>query len=135
MFYLNPTAQARLKAQGEFVCEHCGNCCTQCRPITVSPEDLKRLANFFGKTEKITFRRHCKINPDDPGMIILKRDSPCKFYDPEKGCKIYEARPTVCRQHPFLSSEPVWSDRFLVPEHCCAAVKVYEKMLERGEIK
>jgi hypothetical protein len=133
--YLNPTAKARIKAQEEFVCEECGNCCTTCYPISVTQKDITRLAEYFKKSEKVIFRRHCKLG-SSLNTVVFKQDRPCKFYDMrEKKCKIYEARPSVCRMHPFLSSEPVWYDGvFTVPEFCNAAVKVYEKMKVRGEV-
>ena len=135
MYYVNATYAARLKAQEEFKCTNCGNCCTQCAPIDVTMEDLKRIADYFGKSLKVAAKRHCKINPANGRTLIIKHDKPCKFYDlKNKRCKIYEARPEVCRLHPFLSSEPVESSTFTVPLHCEAACKVHDKMIERGEI-
>jgi Fe-S-cluster containining protein len=134
MYYVNATYAARLKAQEEFKCSDCGNCCTGCAPIDVTMEDLKRIADHFGKSLKVAARRHCRINPAN-GSLIIKHDRPCKFYDlKNKKCKIYEARPEICRLHPFLGSEPVESREFIVPLHCEAACKVYDGMKERGEI-
>ena len=133
MIYLNPMAQARIKAQEQFKCEECGHCCTQCAPITISEGDLKRMAAYFGKSLKTAFKRYCTLSTDRT-MIIFKHDKPCKFYDSVKGCKIYEARPDVCRMHPFLSGESADSDTFIVPEFCKPAVKVYEEMRKRGEV-
>ena len=128
MIYLNPTAQARIKAQEKFKCEECGNCCTQCYPITINEKDLNRLAEHFGKSVKVAFKRHCKLS-EDKKMIVFKQDLPCKFYDlKKKRCKIYEARPDVCRMHPFLSGEDPSSETFRVPSHCPGALKVYEEM-------
>jgi len=135
MYYINTTYAARLRAQEEFKCEKCGNCCTQCAPIDVTMVDLKRIANYFGKSLKVAAKRHCRINPAN-GSLIIKHDRPCKFYDlKNKKCKIYEARPEVCRLHPFLSSEPIESRTFTVPIRGEAACKVHDKMKERGEIK
>jgi len=133
MYYINATYAARLRAQEEFVCENCGNCCTQCAPIDVTKEDLERIAKHFNKTPAVAARRHCKPNPINRNILAIKHDVPCKFY--KKGrCSIYEARPEVCRNHPFLSGEHPESARFIVPSHCLGAIKVYEKMKERGEI-
>lgn len=135
MIYLNQMAQARIKAQEEFKCEGCGNCCCQCFPITISEKDLNRLAEYFGKSVKVTFKRHCKLS-DDKKMIVFKHDLPCKFYDPKKRvCKIYEARPDVCRMHPFLSGEDPMSETFKVPAHCPGALKTYAEMKGRGEVR
>jgi hypothetical protein len=135
MYYVSPTYAARLRAQEEFECSNCGNCCTQCTPIDVTMEDLKRIAEYFGKSMKVAAKRHCRINPEN-GSLIIKHDRPCKFYNlKNKKCKIYEVRPEICRLHPFLSSEPIESREFIVPLHCEPACGVYEKMKERGEIK
>ncbi len=135
MKYINATYAARLKAQEEFECNNCGNCCTQCAPIDITLEDLQRLAAHFGKSLKTTAKRHCKPNPYTGRGLVIKQDRPCKFYDSKnKKCKIYESRPEVCRKHPFLSSEPEWSNSFMVPLHCKSACEIHKKMIERGEI-
>lgn len=135
-FYLNPTAQARIKAQMQFECENCGACCTTCTPIEVSDRDVERLAEFYKKKPMVIVKRHCKRNPENPKALALKKDRPCKFYDLEKKrCKIYEARLDCCRSFPFLSHEPMWSNRYKVPEYCKGAMKIYQKMLENGEVK
>lgn len=133
MIYLNNIAKARIAAQERFACENCGNCCTQCSNITVTRQDITRLAEYFKKSEKVVFKRHCKLYKD---MIVFKNDRPCKFYDlKNKRCKIYEARPQACRDHPFLSAEPIWFESFITPNHCGGAIKVYEEMKKNGEIK
>ena len=135
MIYLNPTAKARIKAQERFICEECGNCCTMCYPISITQKDVTRLAEYFKKSEKVILRRHCKPG-SEPNTAVLRQDRPCKFYDTrKKKCKIYEARPSVCRMHPFLSGESGYSETFVVPSFCAAAVNVYEKMKEEGEVR
>jgi len=133
---INATAAARLKAQGEFICEHCGACCTGCTPIQLCETDLKRWVDYFEKSLKVIIRRHVKVYKEGRQQkIAIKKDLPCKFYIPGKGCRIYEARPEVCRTFPFLSGESMDSETFIVHESCLGALKVYNRMIQTGEIK
>ena len=33
--------------------------------------------------------------------LLEKKDKDCIFYEPEKGCSVYEVRPSQCRAFPF----------------------------------
>lgn len=130
MTNLNPTAQARIEAHKQFKCIECGNCCKELGPIPLNPRDVKRLADYFGKAEKVIIRRHCRVL-FNPIRVFIKKDRPCKFYDSIKGCRIYEARPDQCRLHPFLSGEGVNYDGiFSIPINCEPAVRIWERAKE-----
>jgi Fe-S-cluster containining protein len=133
---LNDTAIMRIRAQEEFICEHCGNCCTLCFPLEVNERDIRRWADYFKKTLKITIRRHVKtFKEGKQTKLAIKTDRPCKFYIPGKGCRIYQVRPEICKKFPFLSGEDANSEHFVVMGDCPGAVKVYERMLKDGEVK
>lgn len=60
---------------------------------------------------------------------------PCRFYDDAlKGCKIYRARPMVCRCSPFLSPGQIGLQGIEIYEDCPASaddLKRIERDLER----
>lgn len=101
-------------------CGKCpGFCCTY--PQTpVTRQDLRRIARYLDIDVETAGRRFTKNSPD-PGERVLKHRSDnafltaCHFLDSDtRSCRIYEARPAVCREYPgtprcgyydFLSAE------------------------------
>jgi Fe-S-cluster containining protein len=117
----------------KFKCHSCGHCCTEvvCLP---TPEDVRRIAAHTGKKpskflEFLTPEELEGVDDDDPTwlecqgekyMMALKRvgwrkpqrklrrgrDLHCFFLSEKTGyCKIYEARPILCRLYPFKLEE------------------------------
>ena len=108
----HPTAEM----QGKIVCIRCGTCCWT-RPGALNKNDVKIIAAHLGGTpdelfseylvtDKIVGRR-CVLprrahQADFAGRYIPWREtysfeSPCVFYDSEKGCTIEEVKPEQCR--------------------------------------
>ncbi len=73
-------------------------------------------------------------HPAEPDLRAFKIAEPCRFYDKEKkGCKIYQARPMVCRCSPFLSPGQIGLQGIEVYEDCPASeesMKRIEKDLD-----
>jgi len=90
----------------DYDCTDCpAFCCGIYEHIEVKPHDLKRLAKYFGLSEEETARRHTKIVFEERSLRRKKDPlldgTVCKFLDLKtRGCSIYEARPTICRQYP-----------------------------------
>lgn len=75
-------------------CSRCGQCCTPMLPITL--DEYKQMKAYI---EEHDIKPTDWVKPD--GIHIM-----CPFYDPDnKVCKIYEARPEVCRE--FICSNPL----------------------------
>lgn len=116
-----------------FKCHSCGHCCTEvvCLP---TPEDVRRIATHTGQKpskflEFLTPDELEGVEDDDPTwlecrgekyMMALRRvpwrktkrklrkgrDVHCHFLSEKTGyCKIYEARPILCRLYPFKLKE------------------------------
>tara|TARA_Y100000310_G_C20682123_1_gene816608 strand:- start:1216 stop:1575 length:360 start_codon:yes stop_codon:yes gene_type:complete len=90
-----------------FKCTKCGECC---RPrVKVSSEDISRIKELGLKEEEfVDFDE--KIN----SKILLQKNNLCMFLKKgerdEKGedtfvCSIYDHRPEVCKQYPFIGNE------------------------------
>lgn len=91
-----------------FDCNKCpAFCCSIYERVAVTKRDINRLARHFNVTPETARRRYTK---DYEGERVLKRvedsifEETCMFLDQEKrGCSIYHARPTVCREYPARS--------------------------------
>ena len=107
-----------------FECQRCGKCCSlYCIPCT--DKDIHRILEFL----KLPPERACDfielVEPEDDILdsyadvpkilvediisenlvLVIKSDAIeqyCYFYDDEKKCTIYPARPLVCRFFPFV---------------------------------
>jgi len=89
--------------QAGFKCLHCGTCCRICRDIHVADEDITNIAKFLGVTERAVRKKYTRRHSVDREKRSLRNKRACVFFDRlHKTCKIYEARPYVCRVYPFL---------------------------------
>ena len=80
----------------EIDCLECANCCTTIPPI-ISKRDEKRIAAHLNiSTEKF---KNTYIRVDEDGDAVLN-SIPCTFLEEDNKCRIYEVRPTACRQYP-----------------------------------
>lgn len=100
-----PGWKERAIRQVLFKCKKCGVCCEQFQIIDLSVKDLNRLSRHFHENLAATMVRVCAEHPVDKGRFIFRESRPCKFY--KKGCRIYDARPVVCRFYPYLGSDVV----------------------------
>lgn len=79
-------------------------CCSMYERVAVSKRDLHRLARHHGLTADQAAKRFTKRYGEE--RVLRRKKDPvlgksCRFLDPEtRGCTIYLARPTVCRQYP-----------------------------------
>ena len=89
-----------------FSCDRCGRCCREREDILLNPADLFRIAKFLGLTPKEVTAGYCEsyIGPDSRIPILRLKPKPyrntCPFLGPH-GCKIHEAKPTVCALFPL----------------------------------
>lgn len=89
--------------QTTFKCQRCGYCCRVSGPIFMTKEDIQTLADYLGvsfREAKLKYTHRLKDR-----SFTLNHLKPCEFYSEDSGCKIYPARPRVCRSYPFLSHD------------------------------
>ncbi len=91
-------------------CDKCGECCRVCDPIIINNQDIMNIASFLGISYQTAIAKYTKRLKD--GRLSL-RTSPCIFLEANR-CRIYDARPSVCRQFPMT---PV-NDLVLYYEYC-----------------
>ena len=79
-------------------------CCSIYERVAVTKRDLTRLARHHGLTTDAASKRFTKAYGKE--RVLRRKKDPvlgtaCRFLDPEtRGCTIYLARPTVCRDYP-----------------------------------
>jgi len=72
--------------------------------VQVTKRDIRRLAKYFGVTEEQATHRYTKMYSKE--RVLRRKADPlfgqaCQFLNPEtRGCTIYHARPSVCREYP-----------------------------------
>ncbi len=80
-----------------FRCQQCGLCCyTPGAGLLLEKEDFDRIAGKIGK------RKLERLSRFDRSRNVWILRQPCPFYDrANRGCKIYEIRPSTCRKYPL----------------------------------
>ena len=126
---LDPYDYLRIQIQMDFQCQRCGHCCQVADPIDVYPKDIRRLASFFKIPAEEVIEEYTIPHPNEPDLRAFKESAPCRFYDKaQKGCKIYQARPMVCRCSPFLSPSQIGLQGVEIYEDCPASLESYKRI-------
>jgi uncharacterized protein len=116
-------------------CTKCGNCCTRII-IQLFGEDRRRLAKMLSMTEKEFMDIYMKKT--DNGWIYV--DKQCPFQENKK-CLVYNERPGVCRDFPFLDLDKMCMDGKTMikaeeiiglANRCAIVFNVFEEMKVRS---
>jgi Fe-S-cluster containining protein len=83
-------------------------------PVTL--EDVGRLAEHFDLDLLEAFSRFVETEPSFDGVLQLKREPQCVFFDGERGCRAERDRPMHCRFAPCprATPDPHRFDRFFL---------------------
>jgi len=88
------------RLRDEHKCIGCGRCC-HCSPIVINPKDIRVMAYALHMTVKEFKKQYTEVYPGKPGISHFKQENPCAFLDENNKCKIYNARPDICRDYPL----------------------------------
>lgn len=93
-----------------FACSRCGDCCTGAPGyVWVGAAEIERLARETGLGTAEFTRRY--VRQVGPRLSLIERaNGDCVFWESDRGCTVYEARPTQCRTWPF------WRQNVATPE-------------------
>ena len=106
-------------------CIGCGKCCN-CSPIIVTPKDIKVMAFALNLSPKDFKEKYTTVYPGHPGFSRFKQAAPCAFLDENNRCKIYNARPDVCRDYPLMKG-------VRIPKECQTLNDLVDKIIvEKG---
>lgn len=92
-------------APPSYDCSKCpAYCCSVYERVQVTPRDVNRLAKHFGLAYETALVRFTRAYKEE--RILRRKADPvlgqaCIFLNPAtRQCKIYQARPLVCREYP-----------------------------------
>ncbi|HNX08600.1 MAG TPA: YkgJ family cysteine cluster protein [Methanothrix sp.] len=126
---IDPYDYLRIQMQMDFCCQRCGVCCQVADPIDIYPKDIRRLASYFHISIEEAIEKYTIPHPSEPDLRAFKKSLPCLFFDKsQNSCRIYTARPMVCRCSPFLSPGQIGLQGIEIYEDCPAAVKGHARI-------
>ena len=95
-----------------FECTRCGRCCGGAPgEVRVSKAEVTALAKRFAVRESEFISMFAEVTREGQVILRERRNYDCIFYDPRKGCLVYEDRPLQCRTWPF------WKSNLTTKEH------------------
>jgi len=109
------------RLRDEHKCVGCGKCCN-CSPIVISPKDIKVMAFALNMSPKAFKEQYTEVYPGKPGISHFKKEKPCAFLDENNRCKIYNARPDICRSYPLSGGRRI-------PIECETLNAIVDKMV------
>jgi Fe-S-cluster containining protein len=103
-----------------FRCKKCGSCCRDRGEesyVFLYEGEAERMARSLSMSVE-AFAASYLVDVD--GFICLANfEEDCIFFDPDKGCRVYRARPLQCRAWPFWRENlRKWAWRCEVEETC-----------------
>jgi hypothetical protein len=108
-------------------CLSCANCCKTTSPIFYQ-RDIERAAAALKLKPGEFLQQYLFM--DEEGDFVLK-SAPCPFLDEENYCKIYEDRPTACREYPHTNRKKMIQILELTYRNtlvCPAVLEITEKV-------
>ncbi len=113
-------------------CTRCANCC-KTSDVSVTAEDIARIAGHLGMTVEDFIATHLKTD-EEKGAYTVRR-KPCSFLGEDDRCTIYDVRPTVCRQYPHTDRTGFATRTMLHAQNaltCPAVFWIVEQMKRRA---
>lgn len=80
-------------------CLDCANCCKTTSPIFYQ-RDIEQAAAALNLKPGVFIQNYLYM--DEEGDFVLQQ-APCPFLAADNRCKIYESRPTACREYPHTN--------------------------------
>lgn len=115
----------------------CGACCSgKMGPgaVWVSWEEIERLAEHLSLTPHEVRRRYVR-RLEGRFSLRERANYDCIFFEPDRGCTVYEARPTQCRTYPFwkrvMASPRTWE----IEAEKCPGIDYDETHVDTEEIQ
>ncbi len=106
-----------------FKCQQCGSCCQGESTISLTSQDVQRIAYFLGLTEKEFLKKYAVIKSG--GRIELKtRNGFCIFFDKDtRQCKVHPVKPEKCKEWPFVKAIFEDYDSFKIIKSSCPGLR------------
>jgi len=115
----------------------CGDCCSGKRgpgAVWVTLAEMERLAGVMKLTLDQFTKRYVRRMGE--GFSLIERANyDCIFYVPDKGCAVYDARPTQCRTYPFWGRIVVSRENWEREALQCPGINADETLVSATEVR
>lgn len=108
-------------------CLSCASCCKTTSPIFYQ-KDIERAAKYLGMKPGDFLQKY--LHMDEDGDFVLNV-APCPFLESDNRCRIYESRPTACREYPHTNRKKMVQILDLTMNNtmvCPAVLEIAEKL-------
>ena len=110
-------------------CRQCANCCRTMQ-VEVDDDDIARLASHLSLTVDEFHEAYVAMAVF--GEKVLKTQ-PCVFLDADNKCSVYDNRPAVCRDFPYLHAKDFRSRTYMMIDNtavCPIVFNVWDELKE-----
>lgn len=108
-------------------CLTCANCCKTTSPIFYD-KDIDRLAKYLN-VKPLAFIDQYLVKDKDGDWVL--KSAPCAFLEADNTCRVYDFRPTACREYPHTNRKRFYQivDLTLKNTYICpAAFEIVERL-------
>ena len=100
-----------MKEPGEnFICLRCGNCCTIKGPVRLTAGEADEIAAVLNLPVEDFINRYTELSGDRLALILKDSyDGCCIFLQPDRLCRIEDAKPKQCRGFPVNWKYDGWT--------------------------
>lgn len=106
-----------------FKCKRCGSCCKGESTVSLSKEEISRIAKFLNLSES-KFLKKYTVKRGDFRIEMKVKEGFCIFFDRKKRlCKIHPVKPKKCKEWPFVPAIFEDEESFKIIQNSCLALK------------
>ncbi len=106
-----------------FECKRCGACCKGESTVSLSAEEITRIARYLNITKEELFKRYL-VQKGRNRIEMQVKDKYCIFFDrTRKLCTIHPVKPERCKEWPFPPSIFKDEENFLIIQGFCPGLE------------
>lgn len=107
----------------KFVCKRCGFCCKGQSTVSLSEEEILKIAEYLGISRE-EFLEKYTVKKGERRIEMRVNEEYCFFYDKrERLCKIHPVKPEKCKEWPFVPALFRGIENFLIIKETCLGLK------------
>lgn len=109
----------------KFTCKRCGFCCKGESTVSLSEEEVHRIAEYLG-LPKERFLEKYTVKKGEKRLEMKVKEGYCIFFDREKRlCKIHPVKPKKCKEWPLVPVIFKDEESFLIIRASCKGLKAF----------
>ncbi|HAA84122.1 MAG: Uncharacterized protein XD42_0693 [Thermodesulfobacterium sp. 37_54] len=114
-----------LKLEG-FTCQRCGACCQGESTVSLTQEEILRIAQFLNLSEEV-FREKYTVKVGKHRVEMKTKDGYCIFFDKkEKLCRIHPVKPKKCKEWPLIEALSKDPSTLETLKNYCMGIKILQ---------